>query len=233
MERSNKIHINIKGKLFLKKRFSALTVGIIAFLMLATGVAAGSFNRWAGEDDFDSSMGTMDKIQVGIDLLMGDLDNEKDTRISKENELADEKEAHEKTKKDLADLKKTISDSSPGKDGEIEDLIADRDKYRKITQKIATEVNKHVAELNEIPGAGPKYKYLVKHVNANVDYLYNHSDIVATERKHLNESPGNGPTDNQLEHAIKDMKEVEGKSGETLDKFDGSMKDRIEQELNQ
>lgn len=221
----------------MKKRFSALTVGIVAFLMLATGVAASSYYHWAGSENFDSSMNTMDKVQYGITLLMGDLETEKTDHESTQTKL-------NKANSDLKELENKIAEATPGGSTDIQDLINDRDRLsnelKTMTDdrddlqgeinSIATKVSQSVASINSVNGAGPRYNKLVEALpNSTLDYLYGLSTNEAMYEPYLNPELGNGPTDRALIQAIEDMEDVKEKSDNTLGKFDADMIERIEE----
>lgn len=202
----------------MKKRFSALTVGIIAFLMLATGVAAGSFTRWSGEQHTENTIANLDAINSGINGLKTDLGN-------KEQDLLDKQ----------AELDKAIADSNADKDnitsleGDITSLEGD---VASLKGNIASlegrlenslegvtleELKTLTSNTNSESGLRHKYDTLKDGINK---YLNSQEGASATDK--LNEHNGKEAEDNQLKEALKDVKRLEEKSGEVLSNLQGT-----------
>lgn len=194
------------------KRIVKTVVALIASLFIfAGGVLAGTlYLNWDGSTDFNISMNTMDKTKLGIEMLNSkneSLTNDNESLTNDNNILITEKE---KLEEDLKDEKQKS----------VDDLANLKESYRNQINTVINHVNK-----NE-NGKGNRYDYLREQIN-NASIALN--DGVATGPPQINENPGKDNSQKELEQAIIDMRNVEGKSSEVFDSLPNDIKSELKE----
>ena len=234
----------------MKKRFSTLTVGIIAFLMLATGVVASEgYRKWAGTDDFRETQENLSNIQTGINTLQGKLE-------TTETELATTKTQLEKVEGDSSTKQETIDD--------LNEKVTTLEKER--TDTIALIKKELQDGITEVNGKnGPKHKYdavqgivnkwavklfpesetdrLVDH-GTSIEYdemvedlkdkeqeLEDKEQLQANKKEELNKKESALTESNSdLEQAVKDMESLKNQSGKVLESLSTDTEEETKEE---
>ena len=167
----------------MKKRFSTLTIGIIAFLMLATGVYA--MVSWEGTENVENIKDNLELIQIKINTLKEESGN-KDQTIREIEILLEQETA----------LRKQKEGELEGKQKEIQDKQKEiQNKIDEINQKIA-ENNKLIEENNQLKEKANQ----VEGLKAEVENLKKDNAVLTTDNNSLRK---------QLDQALKDVKEIE------------------------
>ena len=192
----------------MKKRFSTLTVLIIGFLMMATGVYANDLYReWAGSDNFRQTEENLEDIQVGITTLQGNLEAVESELSATKTQLKDA-EADSNTKQETID---DLNSKVTALEKEKTDTIA----------LIKSELQDGITEVNGEKGPRHKYDKVKEIVNewadklglASTSRLGDHGTSTEYEEKveELTESKSD------LEQAEKDMESLKNQSEEVLE----------------
>lgn len=167
----------------MKKRFSVLTVGIVAFLMLATSVYA--MVNWEGTENVGNIKDNLGLIQIKINTLKEESGN-KDQTIREIEILLEQETA----------LRKQKEGELQGKQTEIQNKQQEiQNKIDEINQKI-TENNKLIEENNQLKEKANQ----VDGLKAEVENLKKNNEVLTTDNNSLRQ---------QLDQALKDVKEIE------------------------
>ena len=168
-----------------------MTVGIVAFLMLATGVYA--MINWEGTENVENIKGNLELIQTKINDLKSESGNKDQTIREIEILLKQETALREQRERELVNKQTEIDN----KQTEIQNKIDE------INQKIA-ENNKLIEENNQLKEKANQ----VDGLTAEVERLKNDNAVLTTDNNALRK---------QLDQALKDVKEIEAITGSMID----------------
>lgn len=174
------------------------------------------FNDTKGEDE--ETINSLDDL---IDGLNGQIDGLNDQIISlnedietKDGEIATLTEEGEEKDATITSLEADKT-ALTNRVSELEtDLTAEKDKYTKDFNAAKELVVRVIGQVNNTNGKGPRYEVLKENVNHVASYF----GLVATEQ--INDNPGNGPQDDKLEQALKDIQVLEQETIDLLKIFE-------------
>lgn len=171
-----------------------MSVVIIAFLMLATGVAAAGYIEWGGSPDFRETRENLSNIQTGITTLQGNLEAVEDELASTKTKLEDA-EADSSTKQETID--------------ELNDKVTTLETERTNTIAfIKTELEKGITKVNGENGPRHKYDAVKGIVNKWADKL----GLASTSR--LGDHGTSTEYDQKVEELERKEQELENKQEE-------------------
>lgn len=177
------------------KRIAIATVVLLALIGTSGIVAfASGYITWGGTEDYEATKVDLEELDTKRGQIVTNL-NDARKLINSQNDLIDSQ-------------KETISK----KENKITELEKDNANHEAFEQLVKTELAKGINTVNDTNGAGPKYREVIKFVNAGAEYL----DI--TER--LNDVNGAQKAEDQLKQAEEDMKDIKTRTGSLVEDFE-------------